>query len=308
MVNCEICKQSYSDDKSLHGHLKSHSLHVFEYYQKYFPRRDLYDGSLIAFKNKKQYFETDFNSVQNMRFWLEKNDLPKKIEYLKNVLLKRKEEKQLIYTPCQVELRSLKIPGMNYLATIFNNYYDFCESIGFKNKYQFVQKLKKKNIFKSPDAKIIIDSREQKPLDIDAESEVKGLKFGDYALEGSEGCYIERKSLNDFIGTLSGGYERFEREIIRAKDAKAYLIILVEAPLSDAIKFNILEHVYKKGMRVTPEYVFHNVRELIQKYEHIQFLFVKNRDEASEMVKKIFSYGNQLKKIDAQYYYDIGVL
>lgn len=305
MVECKICKASFEDDKSLHGHLKMHKLHVFEYYQTTCPRYDLYDGSLIAFKNKKYYFETDFNSVQNMRFWLDKCDLAKRTGYLKSILLKRKEEKQLKYTLSQVELRSLKIPGMNYLNSVFGNYYDFCKSLGFENKYQFVQKLRKKNV---ADAKIIIDSREQKPLEIDSESEVKGLKFGDYALEGSDKVCIERKSINDFIGTLSGGYERFEREIIRAKEAKSYMIILVEESLSNAIKFNVLEQIYKKGMKVTPEYVFHNVRELIQKYNHIQFLFVKDRDQASEMVKKIFSYGNQLKKIDVQYYYDLGLL
>ena len=308
MVECRICKTSFEDDKSLHGHLKAHKLHVFEYYQTVFPRYDLYDNSLIAFKNKKQYFESDFNSVKNMRLWLEKCDPTKRTEYLKSVLLKRREEKQLIYTPCQVELRSLKIPGMNYLNSIFGNYYEFCENLGFKNRHQLLQKLRKKDVFKSSEAKIIIDSREQKPLELDSKSEVKGLKFGDYALEGSDNICIERKSINDFIGTLSGGYERFEREIIRAKEAKSYMIILIEEPLSNAVKFNVLEQIYKKGMKVTPEYIFHNVRELIQKYNHIQFLFVKDREEASEMVKKIFCYGEQIKIIDLQFMYDIGYL
>jgi ERCC4 domain len=308
MVECEICKKQFADDKSLHGHLKTHNLHVFEYYQTYFPRKDLHDGSMILFKNKKQYFESDFNSIQNMRLWLEKCDPVKRIEYLKSVLYKRKEEKQLKYSLCQVELRSLKIPGINYLNSVFGDYYDYCKGLGFENRHQFVKKLRKKDIFKSADTKILIDSREQKPLEIDSQSEIKGLKFGDYALEGSDKICIERKSINDFIGTLSGGYERFEREIIRAKEAKSYMIILIEESLSNAIKFNVLEQIYKKGMKVTPEYIFHHVRELIQKYDHIQFLFVKDREEASEMVKKIFSYGNQLKKIDVQYHYDVGIL
>ena len=32
MVECKICKASFEDDKSLHGHLKAHKLHVFEYF------------------------------------------------------------------------------------------------------------------------------------------------------------------------------------------------------------------------------------------------------------------------------------
>lgn len=311
MVDCKICNASFEDDKGLHHHLKAHKLHVFEYYQTTTPRYDLHDNSLILFKNKKQYFDTDFNSVKNMRLWLDKQTPEKRMDYLKSVLLKRKDEKKLIYTPTQVELRSLKIPGVKYYNQVFENYYTFCESLGFKNKYTFPKKIVLKNIFEDSAAKIYIDTREQLPLEFDCPTEVKTLSFGDYSFSLSEKvgrCYIERKSLNDFIGTLSGGFERFENEIIRAKDAKANLVILVEDELNNAVKFNILEHIYKKGMKVTPEYVFHNVRELIQKYEHIQFLFVKNREEASKMVKRLFSNPNQVKKIDLQYYYDTGLL
>ena len=138
-------------------------------------------------------------------------------------------------------------------------------------------------------------------------SEVQGLKFGDYSFYDAEkagNVFVERKSLNDFIGTLSGGFERFEREIERAKEAKAYLVILVEEGLSNAIKFNVMEQIARIGMKVTPEYVFHNVRELIQRHNHIQFLFVKGREEAADMIQKLFSYGEQIRQVDLQYRYD----
>jgi hypothetical protein len=311
MVECKICKAFFEDDKSLHHHLKAHKLHVFEYYQTTSPRYDLYDKNLILFKNKKQYFETDFNSAKNMRLWLDQQLPEKRIDYLKNILLKRRDEKSLIYTLSQIELRSLKIPGLKYYNKVFENYYTFCESLGFKNKYSFPKKVAIKNIFEDSAAKIYIDTREQLPLEFDCPSEVKTLKFGDYAFSLSEKagrCYVERKSLNDFIGTLSGGFERFENEIIRAKEAGAYLVILIEDDLNNALRFNTLEHLYKKGMKVTPEYIFHNVRQLIQKYDHIQFLFVKNRQEASQMIKKLFSNQNQVKKMDLQFHYDMGVL
>ena len=100
---------------------------------------------------------------------------------------------------------------------------------------------------------IYIDSREQKPLEIkDFPTEVKGLKFGDYCLNDKKktgNCYIERKSVPDLIGTLSSGLERFEREIERAAEEKAYLVILVERKMDDCLAFNKLRHVYKKNTR-----------------------------------------------------------
>ena len=115
---------------------------------------------------------------------------------------------------------------------------------------------------------------------------------------------MERKSVNDLIGTLSGGYERFLRELVRAKEANAYLIILVEESFSNCMSFNYLPHVFQKGTKVTPEYLFHNVREIIQNHEHLQFLFVDGRKEASRVVEKIFSCGHIYKKVDLQYAYD----
>lgn len=311
MVNCEICKILFPDDKSLHAHLKVHKLHVFEYYQQVSPRYDLNDGSMICFKNKKQYFETDFNSVRNMRLWLDKQGSESRKKYLKWLIIKRKDEKSLKYSLSQVELRSLKVPGINYLNSVFGDYYDFCKSLGFENRYVKRETLDKRNIFKDFGAKILIDSREQMPLSFACKSEVTCLKFGDYAFSAetdSKTCYVERKSLNDFVGTLSGGFDRFEREIVRAKEANAYLVVLVEDALNDAVKFNTLDEMYKRGMKITPEYVFHNVRSLIQKYDHLQFLFVKDREEASKMVEKLFCYGEQLKTVDLQLMYDLGNL
>ena len=101
--------------------------------------------------------------------------------------------------------------------------------------------------------------------------------------------------------------ERFEKEIIRAKDENINLIVLVEDTLSHAVSFKYLPHISKK-IKATPEYIFHNVRQLIQKYPHIQFLFVGGRKEAARVVKKIFFSGCSYKKIDLQYAYDTKVL
>ena len=100
------------------------------------------------------------------------------------------------------------------------------------------------------------------------EIENMALKFGDYAFSSSTAtcnCYIERKSLADLIGTMSGGYERFIKEIKRAEESKAYLVILVEDSLQNALSFKYLPYISKK-IKATPEFIFHRVRDIIQKY------------------------------------------
>ena len=59
---------------------------------------------------------------------------------------------------------------------------------------------------------------------------------------------------------------------------------------------------------IPQEYIFHNLRDLIQEYKHIQFLFVNGRKEAVRITEKIFTSGGVTKKIDLQLAYDTGKL
>ena len=70
MVKCVICNKEFEQEKQLHAHLKAHKMRMAEYYQTYFPRKDLYSGELIKFKSKDYYMTTDFNSRLNMKKWL----------------------------------------------------------------------------------------------------------------------------------------------------------------------------------------------------------------------------------------------
>ena len=227
------------------------------------------------------------------------------------LLAKRKEKKNLTYSPTQVELRSILSPPVHYYNELFGSYYELCDSLGYENRFHNPRKISYGSIYDDPSYKIYVDTREKKPLKFKHfESEIKTLKFGDYALSSKEdtcNCYIERKAIGDFIGTLSGGYDRFTREIERAAEAEAQLIVLVEESFSNCLGFNYLPHVYKKT-KVTPDYIFHNVRKLIQTYPHIQFLFVKNRTEASETIEKIFTCGCAYRSIDLQLAYDTKIL
>ena len=89
-----------------------------------------------------------------------------------------------------------------------------------------------------------------------------------------------------------------------------YLVVLVERNLNDCKSFNYLSEIKKKmaTLRVTPEYIFHNVRELTQTYKKLQFLFVEDRKEASRVAEKIFTSGCVFKDIDLQYAYDSKLL
>ena len=307
---CKACSKEFSAERQLHGHFKAHGLRVASYYQEYYPRYDLFDSKIIKFKSKGYYFSNDFNTRTNQRKWLDKQPLEVARAYLEKLIITRKKEKGLIYAPCQVELRTLMTPSILTFEKFLGNYYETCVRLGLKNKYQLCEKIEATASLEK-DHKIYVDTREKDPLKFNIPSESHGLKFGDYTLNDKEltcNCYIERKSLADFISTLSTmNYDRFCREIERAAEQEAYLVVVVEDTLTNALSFPYLPHISKK-IRATPEFIFHNVRKIIQKYPHVQFLFVKGRKESVRVSEKIFLSECLYKKIDLQLAYDQGVL
>lgn len=309
-VICKVDGKEFKDEKSLHFALKNYGLNKVKYYQKYFERRDLLTNELIDFKTKDQYLSSDFNNKNNMKKWLNSQPLEKTQEYCENLLRKRKDSKKILYSPSQVELRTIMSPSIIFYNKIFNNYYDLCDSLGLKNKYlhpqnisyQFKNKLSLRDL-------IYVDTREQNWLRFNTPFEMKTLPYGDYACNNDNcNCYIERKNLSDFISTLSSGnLERFNNEILRAKKDGAYLIVIVEEKLSNALSFKYLPHISKK-IKATPEFIFHNVRMLLQEYSNLQFLFVDGREEMKRVIASIFASKCFYQKIDLQLAYDMKLL
>ena len=309
-VICKVDGKEFKDDKALHMALKGYGLNKVKYYQKYFERRDLLTNELINFKTKEQYFNSDFNDKNNMKKWLKTQTPEKAQEYCKELLIKRKEVKNLTYSPTQVELRTIMAPSIIFYNTIFKDYYDICSSIGLENKFihpnlvedHFKNKLTNKDT-------IYVDTREQSWLKFDIPFEIKTLGFGDYACSNDNcGCFIERKSLSDFISTLSvKNFDRFKNEIEKAKKNNSYIIVMVEEKLTSALSFQYLPHISKK-IKATPEYIFHNVRELLQSYDNLQFLFVDGRGEMTRIIESIFASNCFYKKIDLQLAYDMKIL
>ena len=314
MVECKICNKYFENDTGLHRHLRAHKVLVVDYYHAHFPRKDLFTGDLIKFKNKNQYFTEDFNNRVNMRKWFQSTNEGEAKKYCHDYLLKRTKEKALNYSLCEVEARSLMCPPVPFLHKSFGNYYQYCnENFSLKNKYTKYPEFMDFPEDISPHSvnyklyEIYVDTREQKPLKFTFPTQVKTLKFGDYCFSHSKlsmNTYIERKSITDFIGTMSGGFDRFKKEVERAKENNAKLIVLVEEDMNNCLNFKFLPYVSKK-IKATPEYIFHNVRELIQSYDNLHFLFVKGRPEASRVIERLFLFAGPYNMVDLQLAYDL---
>lgn len=116
---------------------------------------------------------------------------------------------------------------------------------------------------------IIVDTREQAPWSFPVEKVVScrgTLKTGDYALSGDEGFAVERKSLDDFLGTISIGWDRFLREIERMSDYPAKVVI-VESDFrnccfcEDASSGRIIEPRHNHPM-LSPGFIVKRIAEL----------------------------------------------
>ena len=309
-VICRACNEEFETEASLHKHIKKHNVRLAEYYQTYWPRYDKFDGKIIRFRNKEQYFQTDFNSRENLKAWVKTADPITVRAYCKAKLEERIARKNLVWTPSQVELRTVLLPPIQCYNDLFGNYYALCEELGLKNRFNpngaFL------TTSPSPDYTIYVDTREQRPLKFPTKpSEPKALKFADYACSNHDltcKCYIERKSASDFAGTFSGGVERFCRELDRAVAADAYVVVLVEDTLVHCQDFSRQPVMYTMKRKANPDFIFHNVRDIIQKYSNVQFLFVNGREKAAEIVEKIFESQCTYKDVDLQLLYDLGSL
>jgi hypothetical protein len=306
-VVCRICSKECESDESFHRHLKFHRTKQEVYYQKYFPRHDKLDGSFIEYKNREHYLTSDFNSRANMHAWFKKASPLEAQEYVRDWFLRRKERKKLVYAPTQVELRGLPIPGAVYLNKLFGSYCQFAESIGLKVKFSEVGFSGNWNAFGAGHY-IMVDSREQMPLDFFIKTRVQKLEYGDYKLNDdkfSHHCVIERKSMNDLFNTLNVGLVRFRNEIQRSIDDGCSLVILVEQPFEAIYK---QENFYRAfyGGRVSAEFVLFNMRDMLYRFPNIQFLFVANRKEAARAVELLLRSNGEFRNVDLQFAYDSG--
>jgi hypothetical protein len=147
------------------------------------------------------------------------------------------------------------------------------------------------------------------------------LSYADYRLSDDEitcKCYIERKNVGDFHGTLGRSVTRFKRELVKARNAGAYVIVVTEGRFEDVLNFsgksffnkplNGGEQKDEKPILSSPYHVFYGMREIMEEFDNVQFLFVNDRIEASRVIEKIFASNCEYKECDLQLAYDLGHL
>ena len=86
------------------------------------------------------------------------------------------------------------------------------------------------------EADIIVDTREQKPLFETPPCQLVGIPTGDYSVVGHTATIaVERKSLQDLLGSVGRGRDRFREEFIRLGDVR-YAAVVIEGTQTALIK------------------------------------------------------------------------
>lgn len=130
---------------------------------------------------------------------------------------------------------------------------------------------------------IVTDSREQSKLFSEKESITKGLKTGDYSIEGYEACFaIERKSLPDLFGTLGKGHNIFKKELERAQSMDYFAILVIGT--YDQIKTKKFPNSFRSKMR---GYVVASILMKIHVKYGVPVFFAEDEKKARTLVKDI---------------------
>ena len=161
-----------------------------------------------------------------------------------------------------------------------------------------------------PPLHIIIDSREQSPWSWDpndATTEIAGLSAGDYALASDTEqpkrrgqlrpvrFAVERKSLEDFLGTISTGWERFNRELTRMEAFPARVVI-VEGDFADVCFSERGGEIIPpphNHPQLRPSFVARRIAELTMM--GVSVLMCGNAEMASGMAYRIFRRRNEVQ-------------
>lgn len=305
MHRCKTCQKEFTSDKSLDAHLKVHG-GVAEYYSTWYPRRDLYDDTFIEFKNKKQYLSSFFNSHENRLLFFRDNSGILAKDILEKEFRDNREHKNYSFLPCENYLNLSKLAGVSDIKKIFGNCKEFCEKSKIEQYYTSnIPKNFWANTEELENIVVHVDTREQKPFKF-KNLVYNKLDFGDYTAVGDHysKTFVDRKSAADFLGTFSSqaNFDRFKREIERAKDFNSFLFVLVETTIKDLPEIAGSKKYYKNFDKLQ-SFAFHNVRDiLIKDYKHCQFIFCRNAPEANDICKRILLNGKSLWNCDVQYF------
>ena len=308
-LKCHECGKVFTSERALHCHIKVHNLTLAEYYVKNFQRKNKLTGELLPFKNKSEYFEKDFYNRSELIKWCNTHGDKEEVKkYILSLLRSRITSRSLSRGPSHLELKINSLPSLDCYLDHFESYTEACDLAGVKPLFgrrlpvEFFEKIDME------DMKIFIDTREQQPLVFENQSSMK-LDFGDYTSSGEyyDYTYVDRKSANDFIGTLSlNNIERFKREMERARQMNSYLFIVVEASLAKLESYMRAAKSKKFGPHKTNlKFIYHNMREIMHEFAGCcQFVFTGSRENSQDIIKRILFFGRKIWNVDLQYYID----
>lgn len=301
-VKCKICGAEFKSERSLHTHIKAHGILLSEYYITYYPRYNLYTGKLIPFKNKKQYFSTYFSDSVEIEKWLATADNEHAQQILLKILKDRIISKNLQYAPNHLELKLLDLPEIKIYKEYFGSYNEACRRLqvepllnkSIKSKFLHPDKNLK-------DIEILIDTREQTPLKFE-NSKPHKLDFGDYTASGKNynKTYIDRKSETDFKSTMTVGFDRFKKELDRARKFDSFLYVVTESSIDRIINNNSFG-AHKSNLT----FVWHQMRVLSHEYaKNCQFIFSGGRNRSENLIPILLNAGEGMWHSDVQFYID----
>lgn len=299
MDNCHTCKEcgkEFDSRRSLHAHLKAHFNCMGEYYVKHYPKKDPLTGEQIPCLNYDQYIKQDFICYENFKQWLQKaNDSSAKV-YILEKARKKFEEKGVKVSPPDLFYRLSDMAGIEDSKRLFGSYAAFLSFCGI-GQYFYKQLPKGFWDNECADLEILIDTREQQPLNFTNSLESK-LDFGDYTAGGEKysKTFVDRKAVGDFCSTFSGGIDRFRREMDRCVEFGSYMFVVVESSVD---KINSENKKFVKNM----SYVWHNTKQLMLEYpENIQFIFAHSRKGAQKIIPRLLYHGKDLWNVDVGYF------
>jgi ERCC4-type nuclease len=145
---------------------------------------------------------------------------------------------------------------------------------------------------RSRPVEIIIDTREQKPYTFNPALVVpirRALPAGDYSVAGLELLLaVERKSMDDFVGTVIRARERFYRELAKLSRYPRACVV-VEGTLADLLAGNYRAHAH-------PESVFGSALAITVDFG-IPVFFCSSRSVACRFVEKYLLRGAARREI-----------
>lgn len=299
-MQCKECGEEFATRKSLHGHVKVHGLLMGEYYIKFYGRKNLLTGDLLPFKKYETYFERDFRDCSEMEEYLLKKDKKTSKNYIKEQYIKWGKRYGSVDAPTYNEAATNGwLPSVEACIHAYGSYGAAMKDCGFELT---LPKPLPKNFW---DLDVhaptyMVDTREQYPFKFKNQY-VSKIDVGDYTLTGEDYNYtfVDRKALGDFISTVSSGnYDRFCKEMDRARALGVKLFVVVEASTDD-----IKAHGMKFAKRANSEYIFGRMRKIQRDYaDTCRFVFAGSREKAHELTARILTAGKSVWDCDIQYF------